>query len=67
MGIPLVLGAPQIRLYAGSPLRLPNGAAVGTLCILDRTPRSLDRIGLATLSTLRALVVEQFLLCEEVV
>lgn len=66
MGNPLVLGAPFVRFYAGAPLRLPGGEAVGTLCILDRVPRTLDRIGLATLGALRALVVEQLLLTEVV-
>jgi diguanylate cyclase (GGDEF)-like protein/PAS domain S-box-containing protein len=38
-GNPLVLGAPHIRFYAGQPLRC-DGHAVGTLCIIDREPRS---------------------------
>jgi diguanylate cyclase (GGDEF)-like protein len=36
---PLVTGEPQIRFYAGCPLRAPNGAKVGTLCILDSKTR----------------------------
>lgn len=67
MGNPLVLGAPHIRFYAGAPLRLPGGEAVGTLCILDCVPCTLDRIGLATLGALRALVVEQLVEPEVVV
>ncbi len=39
---PLVLGSPYIRLYAGAPVRLKNGAVVGALCVLDRVPRRLD-------------------------
>lgn len=38
---PLVAGAPDIRFYAGAPLRLSNGAHVGTLCVIDRVPRKL--------------------------
>jgi diguanylate cyclase (GGDEF)-like protein len=36
---PLVVGEPHIRFYAGQPLRPLNGAAIGTLCIIDRAPR----------------------------
>ena len=39
---PLVLGPPGIRFYAGFPLRLSNGATIGTLCVIDRTPRALS-------------------------
>jgi len=36
---PLVTGAPQIRFYAGIPLRTLSGIAIGTLCVMDRVPR----------------------------
>lgn len=39
---PMVLGAPDIRSYAGAPLRPQGGERVGTLCIVDRAPRKLD-------------------------
>lgn len=38
---PLVTGHPYIRFYAGIPLTSPDGHAIGTMCVLDRTPRSL--------------------------
>ncbi|MDB5895450.1 MAG: domain S-box/diguanylate cyclase protein, partial [Rhodoferax sp.] len=39
---PLVTGHPDIRFYAGMPLRLRGGERVGTLCVIDRKPRQLS-------------------------
>ena len=36
---PLVTGPPNIRFYAGAPLRVANGQPIGTLCIIDHKPR----------------------------
>ncbi|MEM7680482.1 MAG: ATP-binding protein [Planctomycetota bacterium] len=49
---PLVTGAPHIRFYAGVPLRLSNGHAVGTLCVIDTQPRTLTEQQLDRLQTL---------------
>jgi diguanylate cyclase (GGDEF)-like protein len=40
---PLVTGPPNIRFYAGCPLALSNGDKIGTLCIIDRVPRTFER------------------------
>ena len=39
---PLVVNEPRIRFYAGVPLVISNGIKVGTLCLIDREPRSLS-------------------------
>ena len=56
---PLVTGEPYIQFYAGAPLRLADGHNVGTLCLIDRQPRTLDAIDLAILASLRDLAVEE--------
>lgn len=52
--LPLVSGG-QARFYAGMPLVTPSGAPIGTVCVLDREPRTLDerqREALASLARL---------------
>lgn len=55
---PLVLGEPYIRFYAGAPLITPDGYNLGTLCIIDRHPRSFDRQQEQLLATLAAIAIE---------
>lgn len=55
---PLVTGAPAIRFYAGAPLRLKDGLVPGTLCLIDRRPRTLSEKERETLARLARLVVD---------
>ncbi|MDA8977740.1 GAF domain-containing protein [bacterium] len=55
---PLVTGRPNIRFYAGAPLKAPNGHNLGTLCIIDRRPRSLNIEETILLKNLADMIVE---------
>ncbi|MFY9729045.1 MAG: GAF domain-containing protein, partial [Candidatus Acidiferrales bacterium] len=56
---PLVTGDPNVRFYAGAPLRTPDGYALGTLCVIDRVPRDLSADQLEALKALSRLVVNE--------
>lgn len=58
---PLVTGEEQARFYAGMPLVTPAGSAVGTVCVLDHSPRELtanQREALASLARLTMNLME---------
>lgn len=52
---PAVAGAPHFRYYAGAPLVDDQGFALGSLCVIDTRPRSLDPGQLQILTGLAAL------------
>ena len=56
---PLVAGDPDIRFYAGAPLIDPDGRGLGTLCVIDRTPRVLTPEQRSALEALSRQVVSQ--------
>ncbi len=56
---PLVAGEPYIRSYAGVPLTTSEGYRLGTLCVLDRVPRSLTHEQIQALKVLAHQVVRQ--------
>lgn len=56
---PLVAGPPHVRFYAGCPLTLPDGHALGTLCVLDTRPRQLTPEQRRLLRDLADLVEEE--------
>jgi diguanylate cyclase (GGDEF)-like protein len=53
---PLVTGEPHVRFYAGAPLSAPDGSRIGTLCVIDHEPRSLDAEEGALLADLASMV-----------
>jgi PAS domain S-box-containing protein len=58
-GNPLVTGEPHLRFYAGVPLVTPDGWAIGTLCVLDREPRTLTDQQVFILKALARTVMTQ--------
>ena len=57
---PLVTGEPFIRFYAGYPVRLPDGAVVGTLCLIDATPRDFSDEDITSLKDLAFILEDEF-------
>ncbi|WP_236589845.1 ATP-binding protein [Ramlibacter aurantiacus] len=62
---PLVLEAPNVAHYAGMPLVMPSGEAVGTLCVLSPRPGRLTGEQRRLLSELARGVVDVLLLRQD--
>jgi diguanylate cyclase (GGDEF)-like protein len=58
---PLVTGDPNIRFYAGYPLSAPDGSKLGSLCLIDRRPRTMSGEDLATLRELGRLIESELM------
>ena len=56
---PLVTGEPKIRFYAGCPLVVPGGFKLGTLCLIDVEPRTLDGEDLRALHDLARMAEQE--------
>lgn len=54
---PLVMGAPNIRFYAGMPITTRDGLALGTVCVADREARQLTDTHRSALQSLASLVL----------
>lgn len=57
---PLVTEDPSIRFYAGCPLEMGDGIRIGTLCAIDREPRSFSKEQMEILQDLTEMVKSEF-------
>ncbi|MFM9089872.1 MAG: diguanylate cyclase [Cyanobium sp.] len=62
---PLVVSEPQIRFYAGAPLRSGKGHNLGTLCVIDRRPMRPTPVQIRELELLSELVMRELNLRQE--
>ncbi|MEE4537165.1 MAG: EAL domain-containing protein [Erythrobacter sp.] len=53
---PSVTGEPKLRTYLGQPITGPDGARVGTLCVIDSTPNKFEGLPFAKLEVLAHIV-----------
>ncbi len=55
---PLVVYDPKVRFYAGAPLVTPSGNVLGTICVLDNKPNSLNETQLLAMQNLAKQVMK---------
>lgn len=63
---PMVTGGPEIRFYAGVPLRTRDGFNLGTLCAIDHKPREFGPRDVAILEDLARVVMRDLELSKQV-
>ena len=56
---PLVSDYPNIRFYAGAPIKTDSGENIGTICVIDRVPRTLSSAEKNSLLALSRQVMSQ--------
>lgn len=64
---PLVTEDPSIRFYAGVPLSLSADINIGTLCVIDQTPKKLTSAQRVILSGLADIALEALLIRERAI
>jgi diguanylate cyclase (GGDEF)-like protein len=63
---PAVTGEAHIRFYAGVPLKTPSGHTVGTVCAIDRRPRSFSNRDLRILQEIAGAAMDRAQLLQSV-
>jgi PAS domain S-box-containing protein len=56
---PVVTSEPHVRFYAGMPLLAPEGAVIGTVCVVDCVPREISEEQAKALQTISRLIMRQ--------
>lgn len=56
---PVVTSYPYVRFYTGVPLIAPQGEVIGTLCVVDRLPRTISPEQVESLKAISRLVMRQ--------
>lgn len=56
---PFVVSGPRYRFYAGAPLVTPDNRALGTICVIDKVPRTLTTAQKKDLLALSRLVMTE--------
>jgi GAF domain-containing protein len=59
MANPLVTGQFGLRFYAGAPITSPQGINLGTLCIVDKEPRTFSHDEQRVLQNLAQIVMDE--------